>query len=53
MPLRREIWGRLGGDLRIDDIDQFVTKEIGLGEILASAADLIDRRLIGRTVVTV
>jgi NADPH2:quinone reductase len=53
MPARREIWRRLGDDLRIDDIDQFVTKEIGLGEILASAADLIDRRLIGRTVVTV
>jgi acrylyl-CoA reductase (NADPH) len=52
MPLRREIWRRLGADLRIDDIEQCLTKEIGLEEIAASAGDLLARRLTGRTVVT-
>jgi NADPH2:quinone reductase len=53
MPLRREIWGRLGGDLRIDDIDRFVTRVVGLEEIPASAVELLDRRSVGRTLVTI
>jgi NADPH2:quinone reductase len=52
MPLRREIWRRLGDDLRVDDIERFVTKEIGLDEIVPTATALLDRRLVGRTLVT-
>jgi NADPH2:quinone reductase len=52
MPLRREIWHRLGGDLRIDDIERFVTKETGLDEVPGAAVDLLERRSVGRTLVT-
>jgi acrylyl-CoA reductase (NADPH) len=52
MTLRRKIWRRLGDDLRIDDIERFVTNEIGLDEISASATDLLERRAFGRTLVT-
>jgi NADPH2:quinone reductase len=52
MPLRRQIWRRLGDDLRLDDIERFVTSEIGLDRIGSSATDLLERRLLGRTLVT-
>jgi len=51
MSLRREIWGRLGGDFNIADIERFVTKEIGLDEIVPTAIALLDRQLVGRAVV--
>lgn len=51
MPLRREIWRRLGDDLRLDDIEQFVKREIGLEGIPESAVDLLERRHVGRTIV--
>ena len=52
MPLRREIWRRLGDDLRVADFEEFVTNEIGLDELAGAAADLLDRRASGRTLVT-
>ena len=52
MTLRREIWRRLGDDLRIDDIERFVTKDVGLDEIAGAAVDLLERRSVGRTLVT-
>ena len=52
MSLRRELWQRLGADLRIDRIDQLVTREIGLEDVVPNATDLLERRLIGRTIVT-
>jgi NADPH2:quinone reductase len=52
MPLRRQIWRRLGDDLRIDDVERFVTQEIGLDQIVDTAATLLERRLLGRTLVT-
>lgn len=51
MPLRRTIWQRLGGDLRADDIDRLVTREIGLDEIVLTAAALLSRQLVGRALV--
>ena len=51
MPLRREIWRRLGDDLRVDDIERFVTREIGLDDVIPTAVALLDRQLVGRTVV--
>jgi acrylyl-CoA reductase (NADPH) len=53
MPLRKEIWRRLGDDLRVSDIDRLVTSEIRLDQIPAAATDLLERRLLGRTLVTV
>lgn len=52
MPLRREIWGRLGGDLRVDDVERLVTSDIPLARIPHAATDLLERRLRGRTLVT-
>lgn len=51
MPLRREIWRRLGDDLHVNDLERFVTKEIGLDEVVPTAVDLLERRLVGRTLV--
>jgi NADPH2:quinone reductase len=51
MPLRREIWRRLGDDFRVEDIEQFVTKEIGLDAVVPTAVALLDRLLVGRAVV--
>ena len=51
MPLRREIWSRLGGDLKVADIERFVTREIGLDEVVPTAVALLDRQLVGRAVV--
>jgi NADPH2:quinone reductase len=51
MPLRREIWRRLGDDLRVEGLERFVTKEIGLDEIVPTAIDLLDRKLVGRALV--
>lgn len=52
MPLRREIWGRLGGDLRVDDVERLVSSDIPLDRIPHAATDLLERRLLGRTLVT-
>jgi len=51
MSLRREIWERLGSDLNVADIERFVTKEIGLGDVVPTAVALLDRQLVGRAVV--
>ena len=51
MPLRREIWRRLGDDLHVDGLERFVTKEIGLDEVVPTAEALLDRQLVGRTLV--
>jgi NADPH2:quinone reductase len=51
MPLRREIWRRLGDDLRVEGLERFVTKEIGLDEIVPTAVALLDRKLVGRALV--
>jgi NADPH2:quinone reductase len=52
MPLRREIWRRLGDDLRVEDVERLATNEIALDQIPSAAADLLERRLLGRTLVT-
>jgi NADPH2:quinone reductase len=51
MPLRREIWARLGGDLNVADIERFVTKEVGLDDVVPTAIALLDRQLVGRALV--
>ncbi len=51
MSLRREIWRRLGDDLQVADIERFVTREVGLDDVVPTALALLDRQLIGRTIV--
>jgi NADPH2:quinone reductase len=52
MPLRAEIWRRLGAQWKVDASD-LVTETIGLEEIPSRAADLLERRLHGRVVVRI
>ena len=51
MWLRREIWRRLGDDLRVDDVERCVTRAIGLDQVVPTAVALLDRQLVGRAVV--
>lgn len=52
MSLRSAIWRGLGESLSPDEIDDIVTGEIGLDELVSRSIDLLERRLVGRTVVT-
>ncbi|MDP3537799.1 MAG: MDR family oxidoreductase [Azonexus sp.] len=52
LPVRLEAWERLGRDLDIARLDAIV-REIGLGEAVAVAADLLDGKVRGRVVVDV
>lgn len=52
LPVRLEAWERLGRDLEITRLDAIV-REIGLGEAVAVAAELLDGKVRGRVVVDV
>jgi NADPH2:quinone reductase len=51
MPLRTEVWGRLGGELRPPALDQVVSRVVPLAEVLDAAPSLIERRSLGRLLV--
>ncbi|MBP5997662.1 MAG: oxidoreductase [Azonexus sp.] len=51
-PVRQEAWKRLGHDLDIAKLDA-ITREIGLGEAITVAADLLEGKVRGRVVVDV
>jgi acrylyl-CoA reductase (NADPH) len=51
MPLRHEVWRRLGSDLRPAALDEIVSSEVPLDAVLDAASRLIDRRALGRTLV--
>ena len=50
--VRQEAWKRLGRDLDIAKLDA-ITREIGLGEAIAVAAELLEGKVRGRVVVDV
>lgn len=50
MPLRREVWKKLGGQWRFD-FDVLATETIGLAEVPDVASDLLSRKRYGRTIV--
>jgi len=52
MPLRQEAWSRLARDLDPGKLDS-MTREIGLGEAIAAAGDLLAGKVRGRLVVDV
>jgi len=52
LAVREEAWRRLGRDLDPTRLDA-ITREIGLGEAIAAAADLLDGKVRGRVVVDV
>lgn len=51
MPLRASVWGRLARDLRPAALDQGITREIRLEDVLEAAEALLERRGFGRLVV--
>jgi acrylyl-CoA reductase (NADPH) len=52
LAVRQEAWQRLGSDLDIAKLD-VITREIGLSEAIAVAADLLEGKVRGRVVVNV
>ncbi|QGX38832.1 YhdH/YhfP family quinone oxidoreductase [Permianibacter aggregans] len=50
MPLRREVWKKLGGQWRFD-FDVLATETIGLADVPEVASDLLNRKRYGRTIV--
>jgi NADPH2:quinone reductase len=53
MPLRHEVWRRLGSDLRPKGLDDIASDEVPLDGVLEAASRLVDRRALGRMVVAV
>lgn len=51
MPLRAEVWSRLGGDLRPEGLDSIAHSTVTLAEVPEAAARLMARRVVGRIVV--
>jgi NADPH2:quinone reductase len=53
MPLRHEIWKRLGADLRPARLDEIASSEVPLERVLEAAPLLVERRALGRVLVAV
>jgi NADPH2:quinone reductase len=53
MPLRHEVWRRLGSDLRPAHLDEIASTEVPLDRVLEAASLLIERRALGRVLVRV
>lgn len=51
MPLRSEVWTRLGGELKPGAIDTIVSRVVPLEQVIEAANLLLDRRALGRTLV--
>ncbi len=52
MPLRREVWARLGADLKPRHLAEIVSRVVPLAEVLEAAPLLMERRALGRIVVS-
>ncbi|WP_227394676.1 acrylyl-CoA reductase family protein [Jeotgalibacillus aurantiacus] len=53
MPLRSEIWARLGQDLKPDDLELLVNREVSLKEVPQAMEDIIESKIRGRVLVKV
>ena len=51
MPLRAEVWRRLGGDLKPPHLASIVSREVPLSGVIDAAATLVERRALGRVLV--
>lgn len=51
MPLRRQIWQRLGDDLKPSKLDQIMTDEVKLKDVSKVFDELLSRKRYGRTIV--
>jgi acrylyl-CoA reductase (NADPH) len=52
MPLRTQVWGRLGGELRPPALAEVVSREVPLAQVLEAAPSLVERRSLGRVLVS-
>jgi NADPH2:quinone reductase len=51
MPLRQEVWARLGGELKPPHLAAMVSRVVPLAEVLKAAPLLMERRALGRILV--
>ena len=51
MPLRAEVWTRLGADLKPPRLGSIVTREVALDAVIDTASLLMERRALGRILV--
>jgi acrylyl-CoA reductase (NADPH) len=51
MPLRHEVWTRLGADLKPPRLEAIVSREVPLDGVLEAATTLVERRALGRILV--
>jgi NADPH2:quinone reductase len=51
MPLRRDVWTRLGADLKPPRLGDIVSRVVPLSSVLEAAPSLIERRALGRVLV--
>ena len=51
MPLRLEVWQRLGAELRPPALAEIVSRVVPLAQVLEAAPSLIERRSLGRVLV--
>jgi NADPH2:quinone reductase len=52
MPLRTLVWERLGAELRPPALAEVVSREVGLAQVLEAAPSLVERRSLGRVLVS-
>jgi putative YhdH/YhfP family quinone oxidoreductase len=51
MPLRTEVWNRLGGELKPPRLEGVVSRVVPLAEVLDAAPALVERQALGRILV--
>ena len=51
MPLRTEIWNRLGGELKPPALDRIVSRTVKLANVVEACATLMSRTALGRVLV--
>jgi len=51
MPLRQEVWTRLGADLKPPQLDAIASREVPLDAVIETASLLMERRALGRILV--
>ena len=51
MPLRRNIWKRLGSDLKPQHLDKILSEEVSLKDVSHVFEELLNRKRFGRTIV--
>jgi len=52
MPLRAEVWTRLGAELKPPHLASIVTREVPLDAVIDAASTLVERRALGRVLVS-